>query len=110
MSALEAALPAALDALRVGGRLAVLTYHSLEDRIVKRELARRSVSTAPPGLPVELPSDAPEFRLLIRGGQAPDEAEIAANPRSASARLRAAERIREKSSARRGRTARGENA
>ncbi len=109
LSALEAALPAALDALRVGGRIAVLSYHSLEDRLVKRELARRSVSTAPPGLPVERPADAPEFRLVVRGGQAPDEAEIAANPRAASARLRAAERIRDTSPARKGRAARGED-
>ncbi|WP_018350896.1 16S rRNA (cytosine(1402)-N(4))-methyltransferase RsmH [Longispora albida] len=94
LSALETALPAALDALRPGGRIAVLAYHSLEDRIVKRELVARSRSTSPLDLPVELPEGAAEFRLLTRGAEPPSEAEIAENPRSASAKLRAAERIR----------------
>ena len=94
LAALEAALPAAVDALRVGGRIAVLSYHSLEDRIVKRELAGRARSTAPPDLPVVPPGSEPELRLLTRGGQEPTDAEIAANPRAASARLRAAERVR----------------
>ena len=95
LDALARALPAALDALAVGGRIAVLAYHSLDDRLVKRALTDRSADTTPPGLPVPLPSAQPEFRLLTRGAEKPSEAETEANPRAASARLRAAERIRE---------------
>jgi 16S rRNA (cytosine1402-N4)-methyltransferase len=95
LDALARALPAALDALAVGGRIAVLAYHSLEDRLVKRAFADRSADTTPPGLPVPLPSAQPEFRLLTRGAETPGETETEANPRAASARLRAAERIRE---------------
>jgi len=95
LDALARALPAALDALAVGGRIAVLAYHSLEDRLVKKALTDRSADTTPPGLPVPLPSAQPEFRLLTRGAEKPSAAETEANPRAASARLRAAERIRE---------------
>jgi 16S rRNA (cytosine1402-N4)-methyltransferase len=95
LDALARALPAALDALAVGGRIAVLAYHSLEDRLVKKALTDRSADTTPPGLPVPLPSAQPEFRLLTRGADKPSAAETEANPRAASARLRAAERIRE---------------
>jgi 16S rRNA (cytosine1402-N4)-methyltransferase len=95
LDALRAAVPAALDSLTVGGRVVVLSYHSLEDRLVKRELAARSVSTSPQDLPVELPGHGPELRLLVRGSQPASEDEIADNPRAASVRLRAAERIRE---------------
>jgi len=91
---LHRALPAACDAIAVRGRLAVLAYHSLEDRAVKRVLAERSTDTTPPGLPVPLPGSRPQFRLLTRGAERPDEQELAANPRAASARLRAAERVR----------------
>ncbi|OJX62083.1 MAG: 16S rRNA (cytosine(1402)-N(4))-methyltransferase [Micrococcales bacterium 73-13] len=95
LEVLERAIPAALDALAVGGRIVVLAYQSLEDRIVKRELAARSRSTAPAGLPVELPEHRPELRLLTRGAELADDAQRAENPRSAPVRLRAAERIRE---------------
>jgi 16S rRNA (cytosine1402-N4)-methyltransferase len=95
LDALARALPAALDALAVGGRIAVLAYHSLEDRLVKKALTDRSADTTPPGLPVPLPSAQPEFRLLTRGAEKPSAAETEAHPRAASARLRAAERIRE---------------
>ncbi|HEX3493266.1 MAG TPA: 16S rRNA (cytosine(1402)-N(4))-methyltransferase RsmH, partial [Streptosporangiaceae bacterium] len=91
---LHRALPAACDAIAVRGRLAVLAYHSLEDRAVKRALAERSADTTPPGLPVSLPGSKPQFRLLTRGAERPDDQELTANPRAASARLRAAERIR----------------
>jgi 16S rRNA (cytosine1402-N4)-methyltransferase len=94
LGVLERALPAALDALAVGGRIAVITFHSLEDRIVKQTLAAGAVDRTPPGLPVPLPELGPTLRLLTRGGEAPSDAEVAANPRAASARVRAAERIR----------------
>ncbi|HEX6969262.1 MAG TPA: 16S rRNA (cytosine(1402)-N(4))-methyltransferase RsmH [Micromonosporaceae bacterium] len=93
LAALEAALPAALDALAPGGRVVVLSYHSLEDRITKRALAERARSRGPIGLPVELPGTGPTLRLLTRGAERPDQAEVDVNPRAASARLRAAERL-----------------
>jgi 16S rRNA (cytosine1402-N4)-methyltransferase len=93
LAALERALPAAIDAITVAGRIAVLSYHSLEDRVVKRAFAAGATSSAPPGFPVELPEHAPVLRVLARGA-GPDEAELAANPRSASARLRAVEKLR----------------
>ncbi|MET8003190.1 16S rRNA (cytosine(1402)-N(4))-methyltransferase RsmH [Nonomuraea glycinis] len=94
LSALEAALPAALDALALGGRAVVLSYHSLEDRLTKQILTARTKDTSPPGLPVPLPAHQPRFRLLTRGAELPSEEELARNPRAASARMRAAERIR----------------
>jgi 16S rRNA (cytosine1402-N4)-methyltransferase len=94
LEALEAALPAAVDALAVGGRIAVLSYHSLEDRLTKQALAAGARSSTPAGLPVELPEHAAYLRLLTRGAEQPGMAEIDANPRAASARLRAAERTR----------------
>ena len=94
LSAWQSALPAAIDALRVGGRVAVLSYHSLEDRITKRTLAAGATSSSPAGLPVELPEHAAYLTLLTRGAEEPDRAEVATNPRAASARLRAAERVR----------------
>jgi 16S rRNA (cytosine1402-N4)-methyltransferase len=94
LAALARGLPAALDSIAVGGRIVVLAYHSLEDRAVKRELATRSADLTPPGLPVSLPAARPQFRLLTRGAERPSAAELAANPRASSARLRAAERIR----------------
>jgi 16S rRNA (cytosine1402-N4)-methyltransferase len=96
LGALRRALPDALDLLAPGGRLAALAYHSLEDRLVKRALTARTTDKTPPGIPLRagdvLPG-TPRFRLLTRGAERPDEAELAANPRSASARLRAVERF-----------------
>jgi len=82
-----------MDAIAVGGRLVVLAYHSLEDRLVKRALAEGARSRTPPGLPVELPGHGPRWRLLTRGAEQADGAEIEDNPRAASVRLRAGERI-----------------
>src|ERR1700677_2784776 len=95
LGTLRRALPAALGVLAVGGRVVVLAYHSLEDRIVKRELVRLSADQTPPGLPVLPNASTAQFQLLTRGAERPDSEEVAANPRAASARLRAAERIRE---------------
>jgi 16S rRNA (cytosine1402-N4)-methyltransferase len=94
LSALHSAVPAALDALRVDGRIVVLSYHSLEDRIVKQAFAALATDTTPAELPVPLAERRPQLRLLTRGAEQADAAEIAANPRAASVRLRAAERIR----------------
>jgi 16S rRNA (cytosine1402-N4)-methyltransferase len=94
LEVLERAVPAALDRIATGGRIVVLSYHSLEDRIVKRALAARTVSTAPRGLPVETDETAPTFRMLTRGAPSAADAEVERNPRAASVRLRAAERIR----------------
>lgn len=94
LDVLARTIPAALDALEVGGRIVVLAYQSLEDRIVKREFTRRSTSTAPRGLPVELPEHAPEIKLLVRGAELATDAEKARNPRATPVRLRAAERLK----------------
>jgi 16S rRNA (cytosine1402-N4)-methyltransferase len=94
LEVLARAVPAALDALAVGGRVVVLAYHSLEDRIVKQALAAGATSTAPPDLPVELPEHAPRLRLLTRGAEEAPADEEQQNPRAASVRLRAVERVR----------------
>jgi 16S rRNA (cytosine1402-N4)-methyltransferase len=93
LAMLERALPGALDALVVTGRIAVLAYHSLEDRIVKQALAARVTDSTPAGLPLPLAARRPKFRLLTRGAERPSDEETARNPRAASARLRAAERV-----------------
>lgn len=95
LAVLERAIPAAVDLLGLGGRIVVMAYQSLEDRLVKRVLTARSKSTAPPGLPVELPEHRPELRLLTRGAELADNEERERNPRAIPVRLRAAERIRE---------------
>lgn len=93
LGALSRAVPAALAALREGGRIAVLSYQSLEDRIVKHAIAPLTKSSTPLDLPVELEGHGPTFRWLTRGAEHPSEREVEANPRASSARLRAAERI-----------------
>ena len=91
---LERAVPAAIAALAVGGRIVIESYHSLEDRIVKQAIARGTTSSAPSALPIEPESHQPYLKSLTRGAEQADAAEIALNPRSASVRLRAAERTR----------------
>ncbi|MFT2816576.1 16S rRNA (cytosine(1402)-N(4))-methyltransferase RsmH [Leifsonia sp. A12D58] len=94
LAVLERAIPAAMEAVTVGGRIVVMAYQSLEDRIVKKQFAAASSSSAPAGLPVELPEHKPLFKLLIRGAELATEEEKARNPRATPVRLRAAERIR----------------
>lgn len=100
--ALESVLSSAVAALALGGRIAVLAYHSLEDRLVKQILAVGSHDRAPRDLPVVPAGMGPELRLLTRGAQRPTENEVKTNPRAASARLRAAVRIDESTASRRG--------
>lgn len=95
LQAVADAIPQALKALNVGGRIVVMSYQSHEDRIVKRALSQASSSSSPAGLPVELPEHMPRFRTLTRGAERANTAEQESNPRSIPARLRAAERIRE---------------
>ena len=96
LEALESVLPSAITALALGGRIAVLAYHSLEDRLVKQILSLRSHDSAPRNLPVVPAGYGPELELLTRGAGRPSEDEAAVNPRAASARLRAAVRIEER--------------
>jgi 16S rRNA (cytosine1402-N4)-methyltransferase len=91
---LERAIASAIDALAVGGRLLVLSYHSLEDRIVKQAIVQGASSSAPVELPFELPEHAPVLKLVVKGAEKASVEEITNNPRSASVRLRAAEKIR----------------
>ncbi len=97
LDALSGAVPAAINALAVGGRLAVLSYHSLEDRLVKRAFAALATDRAPRTMPVVPQHLSAELRLITKGAERPDAEEIATNPRAASARLRVAERTRETS-------------
>lgn len=94
LTVLQRAIPAALESIAVGGRMVVLAYQSLEDRIVKRALQAAASSTAPAGLPMELPEHRAEFRLLVRGAELASESEQAENPRAKPVRLRAVERVR----------------
>jgi 16S rRNA (cytosine1402-N4)-methyltransferase len=91
---LQETIPAVIDALKVDGRVLVLSYQSLEDRIVKQALVAAATSSAPLDLPIELEQHAPILRLLVRGAEKATEQEISKNPRSASVRLRAAQKIR----------------
>jgi len=93
LDALRDALPAALDAVRSGGRIVVMAYQSLEDRLVKQAFAAVTQDRTPAGLPVELPEYGPRFRALTRGAETASPEEIAANPRAAPVRLRAVERL-----------------
>ena len=94
LAVLRRAVPAAIDAIRVGGRVVVESYHSLEDRLVKQAFTAVTRSVAPPDLPVVPEELQPAFRLVTRGAERADADEIAANPRAASVRLRAVERVK----------------
>lgn len=93
LGVLTKAIPASLDALVVGGRLVVMSFQSLEDRIVKEFFVEASKSRTPRELPVEIPELAAKFMLVVRGSETPSDAELAENPRSQSVRLRAIERV-----------------
>src|SRR3954468_6994848 len=94
LGVLRRAIPAAVDALAVGGRLVVMSYQSLEDRIVKAELVRRSTRDVPVDLPFLPEGSQPELQLIVRGAEKASRDEVLVNPRAASVRLRAAERLR----------------
>ena len=94
LAVLRRAIPAAIDAIRVGGRVVVESYHSLEDRLVKQAFTAVTRSLAPPDLPVVPEELQPAFRLVTRGSEQANPDEIAQNPRAASVRLRALERTK----------------
>lgn len=94
LDVLREAVPAAMDELAVGGRVVAMSYHSLEDRIVKQAFAARARSSAPAGLPVELEQHKATFRPVIRGVEVAGEEEVSLNPRASSAKLRSVEKIR----------------
>jgi 16S rRNA (cytosine1402-N4)-methyltransferase len=87
LSVLERAVPQSLNALKPGGRVVVMSYHSLEDKIVKTAFAKVSTSTTPIDLPIT--PVKPDFELLVRGNEKPTDKEVASNPRARSVRLRA---------------------
>ncbi len=94
LHALERGLEAAIDLLRPGGRIVVIAYHSLEDRIVKRRFAAGAAGcVCPPDMPVCGCGKTAELRILTRRPIRPAESEIEANPRARSARLRGAEKV-----------------
>jgi 16S rRNA (cytosine1402-N4)-methyltransferase len=93
LAVLRRAIPAAIDAIRVGGRVVVESYHSLEDRVVKRAFAEAVRSDVPEDLPFVPAGSEPALRLVTRGAEKADDREIRENPRAASVRLRAIERL-----------------
>jgi 16S rRNA (cytosine1402-N4)-methyltransferase len=95
LAVLRRAIPAAIDAIAVGGRVVVESYHSLEDRLVKQAFARATASTVPDDLPFVPAGSEPALRLVTRGAEKADQHEIDENPRAASVRLRAIERVRD---------------
>nr|WP_026161558.1 16S rRNA (cytosine(1402)-N(4))-methyltransferase RsmH [Corynebacterium ciconiae] len=95
LEALSNLIPVLAGRLAPRGRMVFMSYQSLEDKIVKQALAELTTSTTPPGLPMDLPGTAPSFRLLTRGAEKASQEEIEVNPRAASVRVRAAEKVSE---------------
>jgi 16S rRNA (cytosine1402-N4)-methyltransferase len=93
LGAIERAIPQALDHIMIGGRVVVMSFQSLEDKIVKEKFAEASTSKSPRELPIELPEYAAKFKLVFNSSEKPSDAEIAENSRAASTRLRAIERV-----------------
>jgi 16S rRNA (cytosine1402-N4)-methyltransferase len=93
LDSLRSAIPAAIEALAVGGRLVVMSYQSLEDRFVKQVFVEQTTAKVPHGMPVIPAEHQPKLRLLTRGAETPTEQELEENPRSASVRVRALERV-----------------
>jgi 16S rRNA (cytosine1402-N4)-methyltransferase len=93
LGAITRALPLALELIRVGGRVVVMSFQSLEDRIVKELFVEVSTSKSPRNLPIELPEFAAKFSLVTKSGETPGKEELEVNPRSASVRLRAIEKV-----------------
>ena len=93
LGAITRALPIALDLITVGGRVVVMSFQSLEDRIVKEIFVDRTTSKTPRNLPVDLPEFAAKFAMVSKSGETPTEQELSDNPRSASVRLRAIEKV-----------------
>ena len=93
LEVLERALPQAIEALRLGGRLVVMSYQSLEDKIVKKSFTKVTGSRSPLGLPFDLPNSAASYRLLMYGSEGASSEEIEINARAQSMRLRALERV-----------------
>ena len=93
LGAIERAIPQALDHIMIGGRVVVMSFQSLEDKIVKEKFADASTSKSPRELPIELPEYAAKFKLVFNSSEKPSDAEIAENSRAASTRLRAIERV-----------------
>jgi len=93
LAVLERAIPAALRAIKIEGRVVVMSYQSLEDKIVKGEFAEVCKSGTPLGLPIDLPNSAAKYRLIFSGSESASADEIESNPRAQSMRLRAVERL-----------------
>ena len=96
LAVLRRAIPAAIDAIGVGGRVVVESYHSLEDRLVKQAFTAATRLDVPDDMPFVPEGHEPALRLVTRGAEKADEHEISENPRAASVRLRAVERVRER--------------
>ncbi len=86
-------MPQAIDALSIGGRIVVMSYHSLEDGIVKKALQAAATSTTPVEMPIELPGTSPRLNIITKGVERATELELQQNPRALSARLRAATKL-----------------
>jgi 16S rRNA (cytosine1402-N4)-methyltransferase len=93
LAVLERAIPAALRAIKIEGRIVVMSYQSLEDKIVKSVFAEACKSGTPLGLPIDLPNSAAKYRLIFSGSESAGSDEIDINPRAQSMRLRAVERL-----------------
>lgn len=93
LAVLERTMPQAIDALGVGGRIVVMSYHSLEDGIVKKALQAAATSTTPVEMPIELPGTSPRLSIITKGVERATELELHQNPRAQSARLRAAVKL-----------------